>query len=65
MGKDRKDPEELHDRATRYPRKTYEREVLRLQAELVKLKEWVRVGVPITLVSCALSNLMLILIHVR
>jgi polyphosphate kinase 2 len=32
-----------HDRATRFPRKVYENELLRLQAELVKLKEWVRV----------------------
>ena len=34
---------EVHDRATRYPRKLYEQELLRLQAELVQLKEWVRV----------------------
>ncbi|HUG63698.1 MAG TPA: polyphosphate kinase 2 [Gaiellaceae bacterium] len=33
-----------HDRATRLPRPLYERELLRLQAELVKLKEWVRVS---------------------
>jgi polyphosphate kinase 2 len=32
-----------HDRATRFPLVLYERELLRLQAELVKLKEWVRV----------------------
>src|SRR3954454_8535660 len=31
-----------HDRATRFPRKLYEEELLRLQAELVKMKEWVR-----------------------
>jgi polyphosphate kinase 2 len=31
-----------HDRATKYPRATYERELLRLQTELVQLKEWVR-----------------------
>jgi polyphosphate kinase 2 len=31
-----------HDEATRVPRKLYETELLRLQAELVKLKEWVR-----------------------
>ena len=42
MSKD-KDVEQIHDRATRLPRKLYERELLRLQAELVKLKEWVRV----------------------
>src|SRR5262245_50202524 len=34
---------ELHDHASRFPRRDYEREVLHLQAELVKLKEWVRV----------------------
>jgi polyphosphate kinase len=31
-----------HDRATKIPRKRYEDELLRLQAELVQLKEWVR-----------------------
>ena len=31
-----------HDNATKVPRKLYEQELLRLQAELVKLKEWVR-----------------------
>jgi polyphosphate kinase len=31
-----------YDRATKFPRKVYERELLRLQAELVKLTEWVR-----------------------
>jgi len=31
-----------HDEATRVPRKLYEAELIRLQAELVKLKEWVR-----------------------
>jgi polyphosphate kinase 2 len=31
-----------HDDATKVPRKLYEQELLRLQAELVKLKEWVR-----------------------
>ncbi len=31
-----------HDEATKVPRKLYETELLRLQAELVKLKEWVR-----------------------
>src|ERR1051325_11264021 len=32
-----------HDKATKYPRAVYDRELLRLQAELVQLKEWVRV----------------------
>jgi polyphosphate kinase len=31
-----------HDYATKVPRKIYEQELQRLQAELVKLKEWVR-----------------------
>jgi polyphosphate kinase 2 len=31
-----------HDQATRFPRREYERELMRLQGELVKLKEWVR-----------------------
>jgi polyphosphate kinase len=31
-----------HDEAAKVPRKLYETELLRLQAELVKLKEWVR-----------------------
>ena len=31
-----------HDQASRFPRREYERELLRLQGELVKLKEWVR-----------------------
>jgi polyphosphate kinase 2 len=31
-----------HDEATKVPRKLYETELVRLQAELVKLKEWVR-----------------------
>ncbi len=31
-----------HDRATKVPRKLYEQELLLLQGELVKLKEWVR-----------------------
>src|ERR1700747_3351853 len=31
-----------HDEATKVPRKLYDKELLRLQAELVKLKEWVR-----------------------
>ena len=30
-----------HDRATRVPRNVYEDELQRLQAELVKMKEWV------------------------
>ena len=33
-----------HDEATKVPRKLYETELLKLQAELVKLKEWVRVN---------------------
>jgi len=32
-----------HDRATKFPRELYEQELLRLQAELVKMKEWARV----------------------
>jgi len=32
-----------HDRATKFPREVYEKELLRLQAELVKMKEWIRV----------------------
>jgi len=31
-----------HDQATKVPRKLYEDELMRLQAELVKMKEWVR-----------------------
>jgi polyphosphate kinase len=31
-----------HDHASRFPRREYERELVRLQGELVKLKEWVR-----------------------
>jgi polyphosphate kinase len=31
-----------HDPASRFPRQLYERELMRLQGELVKLKEWVR-----------------------
>ena len=31
-----------HDQATKVPRKLYEEELLRLQAELVKLKVWVQ-----------------------
>ena len=33
-----------HDEATKVPRKLYETELVKLQAELVKLKEWVRVN---------------------
>jgi polyphosphate kinase 2 len=33
-----------HDRATSFSRKLYETEILRLQAELVTLEEWVRVS---------------------
>jgi len=32
-----------HDPASKFPRRAYERELLRLQGELVKLKEWVRI----------------------
>src|SRR3954447_25453051 len=32
-----------HDPGSKFPRKVYEEELLRLQTELVKLKEWVRV----------------------
>ena len=32
-----------HDHATKVPRKLYEQELVRLQVELVQLKEWVRV----------------------
>ena len=31
-----------HDKATKVPRKLYEQELLRLQGELVQMKEWVR-----------------------
>jgi polyphosphate kinase 2 len=31
-----------HDPASRFPRQLYERELMRMQGELVKLKEWVR-----------------------
>jgi polyphosphate kinase 2 len=31
-----------HDPASRFPRHVYERELMRMQGELVKLKEWVR-----------------------
>jgi polyphosphate kinase 2 len=31
-----------HDPGSKFPRRTYERELMRLQGELVKLKEWVR-----------------------
>jgi polyphosphate kinase 2 len=33
-----------HDRATKVPRKLYEEDLRRLQAELVKMKEWVRLN---------------------
>jgi polyphosphate kinase 2 len=33
-----------HDRATKVPRTVYEAELLHLQAELVKMKEWIRVN---------------------
>ncbi len=44
-GAPRKQPKKRvprHDPASKFPRRTYERELLRLQGELVKLKEWVR-----------------------
>ena len=40
MAKSSKKPK--HDQATRFPRREYEAELMRLQGELVKLKEWVR-----------------------
>ena len=40
MAKPPKKPK--HDQATRFPRREYEAELMRLQGELVKLKEWVR-----------------------
>jgi polyphosphate kinase 2 len=45
-GKNRRKQAEpiTHDRATSFPRKLYETEILRLQAELVTLEEWVRVS---------------------
>ena len=42
-GTDGRKPPIRHDRATRMPRAVYEAELLRLQAELVKFKEWVRI----------------------
>ena len=41
-----------HDRATRVPRRLYERELTRLQGELVKLKEWVRTSGERLVVVC-------------
>jgi Polyphosphate kinase 2 (PPK2) len=35
-------PEVAHDRGRRLPRRVYERELRRLQAQLVMLQEWVR-----------------------
>ncbi len=40
--KDRKQRDASHERPRRMPRQRYERELFRLQAELVKLQEWVR-----------------------
>ena len=39
-----KPPALRHDRATRIPRAAYETELLRLQAELVKVQEWARIS---------------------
>ena len=48
MGDGRRNPKRPvrvpHDRATRMPRAAYEAELLRLQAELVEVQEWVRVS---------------------
>ncbi len=41
-GKRKRPAHVRHDRATRMPRDLYEAELLRLQAELVKVQEWVR-----------------------
>ncbi|MGH8887116.1 MAG: polyphosphate kinase 2 [Egibacteraceae bacterium] len=38
----RDEVEQRHRRHAKFPRKVYERELIRLQAELVKLKEWIR-----------------------
>jgi polyphosphate kinase 2 len=43
-GTDGRKPPIRHDRATRMPRSVYEAELLRLQAELVKVQEWVRIS---------------------
>ena len=37
-----KKPALKHDPASKFPRRAYERELMRLQGELVKIKEWVR-----------------------
>ena len=39
---DKRDEPGTEEAATRMPRKIYEKELFRLQAELVKLQEWVR-----------------------
>ncbi|MGH8896058.1 MAG: polyphosphate kinase 2 [Egibacteraceae bacterium] len=39
---DRDAVEQRHRHHAKFPRKVYERELVRLQAELVKLKEWIR-----------------------
>ena len=39
---DKRDEPAMEEEATRMPRKIYEQELFRLQAELVKLQEWVR-----------------------
>jgi polyphosphate kinase 2 len=38
------EPPQVHDAATRMPRAVYEEELLRLQAELVKVQEWARIS---------------------
>jgi polyphosphate kinase len=41
-GKDERDEPGMEEEASRMPRKIYEKELFRLQAELVRLQEWVR-----------------------
>ena len=48
-----------HDRATKFPLAVYERELQRLQTELVQLKEWVRVQGQNFVVVIAVSALLL------
>jgi polyphosphate kinase 2 len=43
-GKRKSNPPIRHDTATRMPRAAYEQELLRLQAELVKVQEWARIS---------------------
>ena len=42
MGEPSNPKKTKHDHASKFPRREYEGELLRLQGELVKLKEWVR-----------------------